>query len=146
MAGLKDKRGFIDKDRLDLSERKAVEYWMKRWGVTKDQLTASVTSSTHERKSRTVIGQKGGRFYLQHNTIGDDVPIVVVLLSSGAGFPQVVAFLTAWSVFAFHRVVIYEVPLMGLRFSMTRLAASLALPQLCALLVWGMMEATKRLG
>jgi hypothetical protein len=41
MAGLKDKRGFIDKDRLDLSERKAVEYWMKRWGVTKDQLTAA---------------------------------------------------------------------------------------------------------
>ena len=34
MAGLKDKRGFIDKERLDLSERKAVEYWMKRWGVT----------------------------------------------------------------------------------------------------------------
>ena len=34
MAGLKDKGGFfIDKDRLDLSERK--------WGVTKDQLTAA---------------------------------------------------------------------------------------------------------
>ena len=41
MAGLKDKRGFIDKDRLDLSERKAVEYWMKRWGVTKDQITTA---------------------------------------------------------------------------------------------------------
>ena len=41
MAGLKDKRGFIDKDRLDLSERKAVEYWMKRWGVTRDQLTTA---------------------------------------------------------------------------------------------------------
>ena len=41
MAGLKDKRGFIDKDRLDLSERQAVEYWMKRWGVTKDQLVAA---------------------------------------------------------------------------------------------------------
>ena len=38
MAGLKDKRGFIDKDRLDLSERQAVEYWMKRWGVTRDQI------------------------------------------------------------------------------------------------------------
>ena len=36
-----DKRGFIDKDRLDLSERKAVEYWMKRWGVTQDQLIAA---------------------------------------------------------------------------------------------------------
>lgn len=41
MAGLKDKRGFIDKNRLDLSERKAVEYWMKRWGVTQDQIIAA---------------------------------------------------------------------------------------------------------
>jgi Protein of unknown function (DUF3606) len=41
MAGLKDKRGYIDRDRLDLSERQAVEYWMKRWGVTRDQLTAA---------------------------------------------------------------------------------------------------------
>jgi hypothetical protein len=31
MAGLKEKRGTTDKERLDLSERKAVEYWMKRW-------------------------------------------------------------------------------------------------------------------
>lgn len=41
MAGLKDKRGFIDKDRLDLSERQAVEYWMKRWGVTRDQIVTA---------------------------------------------------------------------------------------------------------
>ena len=41
MAGLKDKRGFIDRNRLDLSERQAVEYWMNRWGVTRDQLTAA---------------------------------------------------------------------------------------------------------
>ncbi|HEY3887364.1 MAG TPA: DUF3606 domain-containing protein [Caulobacteraceae bacterium] len=41
MAGLKDKRGFIDKDRLDLSERQAVEYWMKRWKVSRDQITAA---------------------------------------------------------------------------------------------------------
>ena len=41
MAGLKDKRGFIDKDRLDLSERKAMEYWSKRWGVSQDQLTSA---------------------------------------------------------------------------------------------------------
>jgi hypothetical protein len=41
MAGLKDKRGFIDKDRLDLSERKAMEYWAKRWGVSQDQLIAA---------------------------------------------------------------------------------------------------------
>ncbi len=41
MAGLKDKRGFIDRDRLDMSERQAVEHWMKRWGVTRDQLAAA---------------------------------------------------------------------------------------------------------
>jgi hypothetical protein len=41
MAGLKDKRGFIDKDRLDLSERQAMEYWMKRWGVKREQLVAA---------------------------------------------------------------------------------------------------------
>ena len=49
VAGLKDKRGFIDKDRLDLSERQAVEYWMKRWGVTREQLTAA-----HRRAGRMV--------------------------------------------------------------------------------------------
>jgi hypothetical protein len=49
MAGLKDKRGFIDKDRLDLSERQAVEHWMKRWGVTRDQLTTA-----HHKAGRNV--------------------------------------------------------------------------------------------
>jgi hypothetical protein len=41
MAGLKDKRGFIDRNRLDLSERQAVEYWMRRWSVTREQLNAA---------------------------------------------------------------------------------------------------------
>jgi len=67
-------------------------------------------------------------------------PIVLVLLASGGGFPQVMAYLTAWSVFAFHRVMIYEIPLMGVRFVMIRLAASAFLPVLCGLLIWGMME------
>lgn len=67
-------------------------------------------------------------------------PIVLVLLASGGGFPQVMAYLTAWSVFAFHRVMIYEIPLMGARFVMIRLAASAILPVLCGLLIWGMME------
>lgn len=49
MAGLKDKRGFIDKDRLDLSERQAVEHWMKRWGVTREQLVAA-----HRKAGRNV--------------------------------------------------------------------------------------------
>jgi uncharacterized membrane protein YraQ (UPF0718 family) len=67
-------------------------------------------------------------------------PIVLVLMAAGGGFPQVMAYLTAWSVFAFHRVIIYEIPLMGGRFVMIRLAASAILPVLCGLFIWGMME------
>jgi uncharacterized membrane protein YraQ (UPF0718 family) len=61
-------------------------------------------------------------------------PLVVVLYKAGAGLPQIIAFLTAWSVFAFHRVLIYEVNLMGWRFSAVRLASSLVLPPLAGLL------------
>lgn len=66
-------------------------------------------------------------------------PIIVVLMKAGAGFPQVVAFLTAWSVFALHRVLTYEIPMMGWRFSATRLAASAPLPFLAAYLTQAMM-------
>ena len=61
-------------------------------------------------------------------------PLVVVLYKAGAGLPQLIAFLTAWSVFAFHRVLIYEVTLMGWRFSAVRLVSSLVLPPLAGLL------------
>ncbi len=61
-------------------------------------------------------------------------PLVVVLYKAGAGLPQLIAFLTAWSVFAFHRVLIYEVTLMGWRFSAVRLTSSLVLPPLAGLL------------
>ena len=65
-------------------------------------------------------------------------PLVVVLWKAGAGLPQIVAFLTAWSVFAFHRVLIYESALMGWRFVALRLTASLALPVLAGLLAAGL--------
>lgn len=70
-------------------------------------------------------------------------PIVIVMLKAGAGFPQVVAFLTAWSVFALHRVMIYEIPMMGWRFSAVRLAASAVLPFLSAYLVMAVMAAVQ---
>jgi uncharacterized membrane protein YraQ (UPF0718 family) len=57
-------------------------------------------------------------------------PVVVVLLQAGAGIPQVVAFLSAWSVVALHRVLIFEIPLMGWRFCAVRLIASAPLAPL----------------
>jgi hypothetical protein len=41
MGKEKGQRDFRGEDRLDLTERHQVEYWMKRWGVTRDQLTAA---------------------------------------------------------------------------------------------------------
>jgi hypothetical protein len=59
MAGLKDKRGFINKERLDLSERQAVEYWMKRWGVTREQLiTAHRSAGRLVKDIAAVLGKK----------------------------------------------------------------------------------------
>lgn len=59
-------------------------------------------------------------------------PIVIVMLKAGAGFPQVVGFLTAWSVFALHRVMIYEIPMIGWRFTAARLLSSAILPFVAA--------------
>jgi uncharacterized membrane protein YraQ (UPF0718 family) len=59
-------------------------------------------------------------------------PLVVVLSHAGAGTVQLITLLTAWSVFAVHRVIIYEIPLMGSRFSTIRLVSSLPLPLIAA--------------
>jgi uncharacterized membrane protein YraQ (UPF0718 family) len=72
-------------------------------------------------------------------------PIVVALDKAGAGTPQLIAFLTAWSVFAFHRVLIYESTLMGWRFSATRLVASLPLPPAAGFLAAAVEAAVHRL-
>jgi uncharacterized membrane protein YraQ (UPF0718 family) len=69
-------------------------------------------------------------------------PIAVVLLNTGAGIPQLTAFLAAWSVFALHRMISYEIPLMGWRFSMVRLVSSLALPVVAGLLAWLLVSVT----
>jgi uncharacterized membrane protein YraQ (UPF0718 family) len=67
-------------------------------------------------------------------------PLVVVLYKAGAGLPQLIAFLTAWSVFAFHRVLIYELTIMGWRFSAVRLLSSLVLPPLAGLLAMALSQ------
>jgi uncharacterized membrane protein YraQ (UPF0718 family) len=62
------------------------------------------------------------------------MPIAAAMLRSGAGAAPVVAFLTAWSVVALHRLVAWEVPVLGLRFALLRYAVSLARPVAAGLL------------
>jgi uncharacterized membrane protein YraQ (UPF0718 family) len=61
-------------------------------------------------------------------------PVVYILLKTGAAVPALISFLTAWSVFAFHRVLAYELPLMGMKFVRIRLLASLMLPPLAGMM------------
>jgi DNA-directed RNA polymerase III subunit RPC2 len=49
----------------------------------KGNYAASITSSTMERKSRTNILIKNKKLYMKHNTLGDDMPIVIVLKAMG---------------------------------------------------------------
>ena len=50
--------------------------------LPKDHIHAAVTSSTHERKSKTHIIYKNGAYALKHNTFTDDIPVVVLLADS----------------------------------------------------------------
>lgn len=49
----------------------------------KDEVTASVTSSTAQRKSRTNVIVKKNRFFLRIHTLTEDVPLVVVFKAMG---------------------------------------------------------------
>lgn len=49
----------------------------------KGNIGCSVTSSTHERKSRTNLIVKGGKYYLKHNSFTDNIPVVVLFKAMG---------------------------------------------------------------
>ena len=55
-------------------------------------------------------------------------PLAVVLFDAGAGPPQMVALLTAWSVLAVHRILAFELSLIGGSFVIRRTLVSLPLP------------------
>ena len=61
------------------------------------------------------------------------MPIAAVLLRSGASSAAVVAFVSAWALLAVHRLVAWEVPMLGWRFALVRYGVCLALPILAGL-------------
>jgi DNA-directed RNA polymerase III subunit RPC2 len=48
-----------------------------------NNVAATITSSTHDRKSRCSIFFKNDRIYLKSSSLGDDVPIVIILKAMG---------------------------------------------------------------
>jgi len=60
--------------------------------------------------------------------------IAATLLNAGASVPSIMAFLTAWSLFSAHRILIYEIPLLGMSFLRLRLVSVLILPVVSGIL------------
>jgi len=60
--------------------------------------------------------------------------IGAVALQVGGGTPQVVAYVIAWALFAFQRLILWEIPFMPARFVWFRAAVSLPFPFLAAAL------------
>lgn len=61
-------------------------------------------------------------------------PFVILLQQAGMAPAPMVALMTAWSVLALHRVLSFELPLMGARFVALRWIVSLPLPLLAGAL------------
>lgn len=62
------------------------------------------------------------------------MPLAAVFIRSGAAPGPVVAFLTGWALLALHRLIAWEIPILGPRFALFRFLVSLALPVLAGLL------------
>ena len=67
-------------------------------------------------------------------------PLVLAFAKAGAGVPQMTALITGWSIFAVHRIISWEYPLLGWRFVVLRMVAALPLPIMAGLLAELILE------
>ena len=61
-------------------------------------------------------------------------PIVAALLNAGAGIAPLMAYISAWSLLGVNRFFIYEMPLLGWKLAVSRMAASLIFPIIIGLM------------
>lgn len=69
-------------------------------------------------------------------------PLAIALSRAGAGQASLVALITAWSLLAVNRTLLFEVPMMGARFTLSRIAVSAPLPILAGLLAAAIVTTT----
>jgi hypothetical protein len=55
-------------------------------------------------------------------------PLLAVLLKGGASVGAITAYLSAWALLGVHRVIAFEIPILGWRFAAVRCIASLLAP------------------
>jgi hypothetical protein len=74
----------------------------------------------------TAIATVGGALTPGGPVIGFSIALAAI--KGGAGMPQVIAYLTAWALYAFHRLVMYEIAVMPPRVVWLRALVSLPIP------------------
>jgi uncharacterized membrane protein YraQ (UPF0718 family) len=86
---------------------------------------------------RTFLGDGSGSLGILAATVAGGFlpggPVVAyavggAALEAGAGTAQVMTFVTAWLLFSFNRTIIWEVPVMGARYTGIRMAMALPVP------------------
>ncbi len=55
-------------------------------------------------------------------------PLAYAMWKAGVGMPPLIALLTAWAVIPVHRIIAWDFPLLGFRFTAIRIVSSLLLP------------------
>lgn len=60
-------------------------------------------------------------------------PLIAALYRLGANFGPLVGYLTSWELMGIQRIIVWEIPFMGIRFAVLRFAVSLLLPIIAAL-------------
>lgn len=61
------------------------------------------------------------------------IPIAAAMERSGAGTAPLVAYISAWGLLALHRLVAWEIPILGSRLALIRWSVCLALPVIAGL-------------
>ncbi|MFC1869029.1 permease [Thermodesulfobacteriota bacterium] len=61
-------------------------------------------------------------------------PIVAALYKGGAGIAPLMTYITSWSLLGLNRFLVYEMPMLGLKLSVTRMVASLIFPIIIGLI------------
>ncbi len=59
-------------------------------------------------------------------------PLVASLAKAGAGRPALIAYLTSWESLGFQRILIWDIPLLGIEYTALRFIASIPLPFIAA--------------
>jgi uncharacterized membrane protein YraQ (UPF0718 family) len=62
------------------------------------------------------------------------IPIAAAMERSGAGLAPLVAYVSAWGLIAVHRLVAWEIPILGTQLALVRWSVCLVLPVLAGLL------------